>query len=246
MTKQRASRFSIVPARAVEDRRLSNAAFRVLAALGTFSDKEGWCWPSMVTLAEMLNTSRQAPQRQIRKLSKLGYIEKSRQHRADGGNTSNRYRLLFDRALFQKQTEIEEGQHSVAGGGNTALRGGQADVAGGATSEVATILKNAPDEPSILDESTAEGNFEEFWLKYPKRNPHPNPKKPAKLKFLAAVKRGVDVESIIHGCESYAAYVTREGKEPNFIAQAVTWLSQERWTDNHKPLDPAQREIGPI
>ncbi len=246
MTKQRASRFSIVPARAVEDRRLSNAAFRVLAALGTFSDKEGWCWPSMVTLAEMLNTSRQAPQRQIRKLCKLGYIEKSRQHRADGGNTSNRYRLLFDRALFQKQTEIEGGQHGVAWGGNTALQGGQPDVAGGATSEVATILKNAPYEPSILDESTAEDKFEEFWRKYPKRKPHGDPKKPAKLKFMAALKRGVNVETIIRGCENYAAYVIREGEAPRFIAQAKTWLDQERWGEDHEPLEPEHAVLGPI
>ena len=246
MTKQRASRFSIVPARAVEDRRLSAAAFRVLAALGTFSDKEGWCWPSMVTLAEILDTSRQAPQRQIRKLCKLGYIEISRQHRGDGGNTSNRYRLLFDRALFQKQTEIEGGQHDVAGGGNTALQGGQHGVAGHATSEVATILKNAPNEPSIRTKATAKDKFKEFWRKFPKRTPHSNPKKPAEQEFMAAVKRGVSVEDIMRGCESYAAYVAREGGKPRFIAQAQTWLHQERWTEDHEPLEPARQEVAPL
>lgn len=63
---------------------------------------------------------------------------------------------------------------------------------------------------------------------------------------MAVVKRGISAEDIIRGCEGYAAYVIREGRDPNFIAQAVTWLNQERWTDDHKPLEPAQREIGPI
>ena len=30
----------------VEDRRLGDAAFRVLTCLGTYADKDGWCWPS--------------------------------------------------------------------------------------------------------------------------------------------------------------------------------------------------------
>ncbi len=48
MTKLRSGRFSIVPARAVEDRRLSAPAFRVLPALGTFSNKDGWDIPRAV------------------------------------------------------------------------------------------------------------------------------------------------------------------------------------------------------
>ena len=44
--KQHSGRFAIVPARAIEDHRLGAAALRVLAALSTYSDKDGWCWPA--------------------------------------------------------------------------------------------------------------------------------------------------------------------------------------------------------
>ncbi len=69
-----------------------------------------------------------------------------------------------------------------------------------------------------------------FWRTYPDRRPHSNPKKPALAKFETALKRGVAAADIIRGAERYAAYVKREGTDPKFVAQAVTWLNQDRWT----------------
>ena len=110
MGKRNSGRFSIVPALGVEDRRLSAPAFRVLAALGTYSDKDGWCWPSLTTLATQLGTRRQVVHRHVRELAKLGYLESKRTTRRDGGNATNRYRLLFDWALFvvRDQTPNED------------------------------------------------------------------------------------------------------------------------------------------
>ena len=237
MIKHPVSRFSIVPARAVEDRRLSAPAFRVLAALGTYSDKDGWCWPSMNTLARMLNCTRQAVQQHIRELTKLGYIEVQPQLRENRANTANRYRLLFDRALFIVGSELRGVQEELAGGV-------QGELAGPASPELATILKNAPRE-EVIDDLFAK-HFEEFWRKYPSRSPHSNPKKPAKQKFETAVKRGVPVEAIIRGAENFAVYVAREGTDPRFIPQAVTWVNQERWDQYQKPLEEPVRELAPI
>jgi DNA-binding MarR family transcriptional regulator len=120
-------RFAITPARAVEDHRLGDAAYRLLACLGTYSDRDGWCWPSMPTLADRLGITRQAVQRSIRQLANLGYIEVEHRHRADGTQDRNRYRLLFDRALFEvrnraeidspeaPQPDVAVGQPDVAG-----------------------------------------------------------------------------------------------------------------------------------
>ena len=72
--------------------------------------------------------------------------------------------------------------------------------------------------------------FDEFWRTYPSRRSHSNPKKPARAKFDAALKRGVAASDIIRGAQNFAAYVEREGTDPKFVAQAQTWLSQERWT----------------
>jgi len=117
-------RFAITPARAVEDHRLGDAAYRLLACLGTYADKDGWCWPSMPTLADRLGITRQAVQRSIRQLAETGYIEVEPRRRPDGSQDRNRYRLLFDRALFEVRDKTAEnmGQPDVAGG--------QPDVAG--------------------------------------------------------------------------------------------------------------------
>ncbi len=71
--------------------------------------------------------------------------------------------------------------------------------------------------------------FEIFWRTYPSRRPHSNPKKPARAKFETAVNRGVAAADIIRGAENYAAYVESEGTNPKYVAQAQTWLNQERW-----------------
>jgi DNA-binding MarR family transcriptional regulator len=110
-------RFAITPARAVEDERLGDAAYRLLACLGTYADKDGWCWPSMPTLADRLGITRQAVQRSIRQLAEIGYIEVEPRHRSDGSQDRNRYRLLFDRALFEVRDKTAEkvGQPDIAG-----------------------------------------------------------------------------------------------------------------------------------
>jgi DNA replication protein DnaD len=90
------ARFSILQAKAVEDKRISNAQFRTLAALGTFGDKEGWCFPKLKTIADMIGKTRQAVNRDLIHLQKLEYIEIHHQHRPDGGLSSSLYRLIFD------------------------------------------------------------------------------------------------------------------------------------------------------
>jgi hypothetical protein len=61
--------------------------------------------------------------------------------------------------------------------------------------------------------------FENFWLAYPSRTPHSNPKKPAHDRFSLAVKRGTDPAAIIRGAEVFAETVRRQGTEPRFIAR---------------------------
>jgi hypothetical protein len=85
--------------------------------------------------------------------------------------------------------------------------------------------------------------FEIFWRAYPSRRPHSNPKKPARAKFEAALKRGVAAADIIQGAERYAVYVEREHTNPKYVAQSKTWLSEERWTQYE---EAAVTELTPI
>jgi hypothetical protein len=63
-------------------------------------------------------------------------------------------------------------------------------------------------------------------------------------KFEAAVKSGTPPADIICGAENYAAYVQQERTEPRFVAQAQTWLSQERWTDYQTAIPPSETAYG--
>jgi hypothetical protein len=90
-------------------------------------------------------------------------------------------------------------------------------------------------------EDGASSEFETFWLIYPHRGEFSDPKKPARAKFEAAVKGGVDPAAIIAGAERYRAHVEQQGTEARYRPQAQTWLNQERWAQRHEPEPPRLR-----
>jgi len=90
------ARFSILQSKAVEDDTISDPQFRTLAALGCFGDKDGWCFPSLKTLAAKLHKSPQAVSKDIGRLTELGYLEKHPRFDKDGSRKSNLYRIKFD------------------------------------------------------------------------------------------------------------------------------------------------------
>lgn len=80
--------------------------------------------------------------------------------------------------------------------------------------------------------------FSDFWSAYPKRDGS-NPKKPAMTKFIDACKNH-DPQEIILGAKKYAAQEKRRGNiGTSYVAQAQTWLNQERWKDDY---DTGQNE----
>ena len=87
---------SIIPARAVSDRRLSRGGLLILAALGTYADKNGVCWPTQSEIAEQTGMTRQAVSGYLKELETLGYLDKRRRYRADQGEISCVYRIRFD------------------------------------------------------------------------------------------------------------------------------------------------------
>jgi len=75
-------------------------------------------------------------------------------------------------------------------------------------------------------------DFEEFWKAYPRRD-GPNPRKPAESKFIALVKTGVDPAVMIGAARELTSQETARGNiGTRFIPQAITWLSQQRWSDH--------------
>jgi len=91
------ARFSITPAAAAADTELPDSVFRTLSCLGVFGDKNGWCWPSLETIAKMRGVSKPRISQDIKILVKKGYIQKEAQFKNNEQQT-NKYRILFDRS----------------------------------------------------------------------------------------------------------------------------------------------------
>ena len=111
------ARFSILQAKAVKDKRITDAQFRTLAALGMYADENGWCFPKQATVGKDISKSRQAINRDIKALKELVYLEVKPQYKDDGTQRANLYRLLYD---LDSVTPVLQGvKHSCVTGGET-------------------------------------------------------------------------------------------------------------------------------
>lgn len=90
------ARFSIIPSKAVHDKELSNPAFKTLCALGLFGDENGWCYPSLSSLGEILDKSPQAVSKDIQELKERGYLNVYPYYDSKGARKSNDYQIKFD------------------------------------------------------------------------------------------------------------------------------------------------------
>jgi hypothetical protein len=93
-------RYSIIPGRAVDDQRLTRIHFRILAYLGRFNSRRGWCRLSQTKLAQKFDVRRQAVNKAVGELVQWRHIEK--QSQAESGESFCLYRILID------QPEMEE------------------------------------------------------------------------------------------------------------------------------------------
>lgn len=92
-------RFSISPAKAARDTELPDTVFRTLAVLGIYGDEDGWCFPSLRTIAKSRGISHQAVSKHIALLVEKGYLNIQRRSDEENGNLSNLYQIRFDRPL---------------------------------------------------------------------------------------------------------------------------------------------------
>jgi hypothetical protein len=94
--KPKGRQYSRLAAAAIVDRRLTAEVLRVLAMLGIFADKFGYCFPAVTTIAHNLGIERRTVQRHLRKLEELGHIQTVPTTRSTaGGHGRNRYWLAY-------------------------------------------------------------------------------------------------------------------------------------------------------
>jgi hypothetical protein len=88
---------------------------------------------------------------------------------------------------------------------------------------------------AVAPRPDVKSKFDEFWKVYPKRD-GANPKAPSFKKFRAALASGADPDEIITAAGRYASEVRAKGQERTpYVAQAMTWLGQQRWGDYGQP-----------
>jgi hypothetical protein len=90
-------------------------------------------------------------------------------------------------------------------------------------------VKKSKEKKSILVDHA--DSFEEFWSAYPKRAGS-NPRKRALESYAKAIRNGAKASEILAGLSAYVKAISdKVGTE--FVAQATTWLNQERWKDDY-------------
>jgi predicted transcriptional regulator len=89
------ARFSVVPAVAFEDVRLTPADVRVLGILGSFLDRKNECFPSQALIAERGKLNRSTVNGSLKKLVQLGYVQ-VRQKWPGKARSVLVYRVLLD------------------------------------------------------------------------------------------------------------------------------------------------------
>ncbi len=68
----------------------------VLMALADACDDDGYCWPSVPTLARKTGLEDRSVQRILNQLKADGLVQTQPRYRQDGSPTSNGYRLTLD------------------------------------------------------------------------------------------------------------------------------------------------------
>ena len=99
--KQDPRKFVVLPIRAVADKNVTRQAFRVLAAVCSYANRNGFTWVSQDTLAAVLGITQQSLSHQIVILKQLGYIEETAKAYWGKGPTarSSTMRVIFDPTL---------------------------------------------------------------------------------------------------------------------------------------------------
>jgi hypothetical protein len=225
--------FAKVPAR-VASCNLGGRALRVLIAIASHADREGRAYPSLGRIAALTGIDRRNLPALIAELNAAGLVRKDARKGDRGVWSTTVYRIASD-AEGVSSSMMTGGV--IAGDDRGCHRRRRKGV-------IAGNDLNRPKNRPHKEGAENAGPFSEFWRTYPHRGEHPDPEKPARLKFEAALKYGVDPAVIIRGAENYAAYVAAHGIDPRYVKHAVTWLNQELWADHQQAPEPPRLRFG--
>jgi hypothetical protein len=228
-----------IPRWAIGCKALSASDWRILACISLHRNTStGFAFPGMTTIAAMTGVRREDVPRSIIRLEQQGLLRRKRQVVGSGWGWTC-YEVVFDDGVGVRDIADTSDSRVSAN-----LREGcpQKGTRGVRKSAALTIEGTDSRTDSVLRTASVNGHgFDEFWRVYPPRHPHSNPKKLARLKFEALIERGEDPAKIVSGAQHYRETIERERIDPRYVAQAITWLNQERFADDQPPPEPPPR-----
>ena len=176
----------------------------VLLAIADHQGEIG-AWPSIATLAKMVNASERSVQRDIQHLQAIGELKVEVQN----APTKNQYKSnLYWVNLPGVTAGVTESQSGVTDSASGVTAGG-----------VQTLIE--PLKEINLTHAQNEKLFQEFWNAYPRKLD----KAKAFRAFKSALKR-TKFEDILAGVIAYRNDPTRN---PDFTKYPATWLNSDSW-----------------
>jgi hypothetical protein len=196
--------------------RHSRADGRARLVLLAIADHQGemGAWPSLATLAKMVNASERSVQRDIDYLQQIGELEVHYQQAPTRNHDkSNLY--------FVKLTGVTDYETGV-----TNTDSGVTNTQGGVTAAVVQSLNRTITEP--LTETHERELFDEFWKEYPKKSD-----KRVALKAFKSALRRTTFEQILSGVIAYLQ--STESIQQRFVKNPATWLNADAWENEIQP-----------
>lgn len=201
----------------------SKSTGRARTVLLAIADHQGelGAWPSLATLARMVNASERSVQRDIDYLVAIGELEVHYQQ----APTRNHYKSNLYWVKLPEVTKTERGA--------TNTEAGVTNTEGGVTAGGVQSLIEPLREP--LSNSDVSDLFDEFWKEYPRKSD-----KRAALKAFRSALTRADFEEILTGTIQYANDPNLP--EPKFIKHPATWLNADAWLNGPLPDDPRKHK----
>ena len=197
----------------------SKADGRARLVLLAIADHQGeiGAWPSIATLAKMVNSSERSVQRDIQHLQAIGELRVEVQN----APTKTQYKSNLYWVTLPGVTESQSGVTDSAVRGDTV---------------VVQNLNRTITEPS---KAQTEKLFDEFWTSYPRKLD----KAKAFRAFRSALKRA-KFEDILAGV---IAYRNDPKRDPDYTKYPATWLNNDAWenaatTPEARAANEARRE----
>lgn len=177
----------------------------VLLAIADHQGEIG-AWPSIATIAKMVNSSERSVQRDIQHLQNIGELKVEVQN----APTRNQYKSNLYWIMLPGVTA-----------GVTESQSGVTDLTSGVTAGGVQTLIEPLQETNNLKNAHSDELFEEFWTAYPRKLD----KAKAFRAFKSALKR-TKFEDILAGV---IAYRNDPKRDPDFTKYPATWLNSDAW-----------------